>query len=148
MKEKIFITFIALILGLFITTIIFYIYESTKTKPEIKEKIVSSITPKTQTPTPTPTAKIEKLFLAINEPQNETVVTKATIEIKGKTNPENSVIVSSNLEDATVNPNSSGDFSVAIALENGINMITIRALSPKGEETSETRIVTLSQEEF
>lgn len=144
MKEKVVIIFIALVLGLFVTTIVFYIYESTKTPPKTKEETKKRTTQNT----PTPTLAVEKLFLTIDEPQNEALIDKKTIQVKGKTNPKNIIIISSNVEDTSADVDSQGSFSTDLQIDSGPDTITIRAIAPNGEETTDTRLVTFSQEEF
>ena len=72
MKEKLVIVVIAIGIGLFITTIAFLVYQSTKFKPqtdEAQKKVEGTQTQDTTTPTPEKTQD-----LTIREPKDEAVV--------------------------------------------------------------------------
>lgn len=148
MKERLVIVFIALILGLLITTAGFFIYQSAKAlpndKPQEKEAVAQASSP-VQTPTPTPPSG---LFLTIDTPTDESLFDKRTIDIKGKTNPDNLVIISSNQEDIEAKPTSNGSFSTTIIIDAGANKIITRAISPDGNEATDERVVTYSSEDF
>lgn len=144
MKERIVITFIALVLGLLITTLAFYFYQSVKNSPHPSQNTVKNTN---SLPTPTP-AQIIQTSLVVTDPQNEALVDKRTIQVKGKTDPKDSIIVSSNSEDVAVNPDPTGNFSVAITIDAGVNIITVRSISPNGIEKTDKRIVTYSTEDF
>lgn len=143
MKEKIVIIFIALVLGLFITTIAFYIYESTKTESQPKKEAKINVT---STPTPTPVS--EKLFLTLDSPSDEALVDEKVVEVKGKTNPLNTVVISSNIDYSVLQPDSKGVFSSDVAIDQTTNIITVLSITPQGEDKKEERVVTFSQEEF
>lgn len=141
MKERIIIVFVAAALGLAITTIAFFIYQQAKVLPgrEIKPQSLIKASP-------TPPA--DKTYLIIDEPINESISNKRTVEIKGKTNPENTLIITSNQEDQVVTPTREGTFSVAATIDVGANKIIIRSITPKGEEKIVIRVVTYTTEEF
>lgn len=141
MKERAIIVFIAVLAGLILTTLGFLLYESTKRKmPESvnKEKIITN----------TPSKKPAPFFVTIQGPQNESLSDKRSIVVKGKTNPENTLIISTNQEDVAATPAPSGSFSVTISIDTGANNIIVRAINPKGEETMDSVLVTFSPEEF
>jgi len=142
MKEKLIIIVVASVLGLLVTTIAYYAYQSTKPAQDKPSGKVKAITLK-----PTPTS-IPKVPLTIDEPKNETVVSRRTIQVKGKTSPENTIIVSTNTKDEVVQPTSEGNFSVSIEIGTGVNRVVIRVINPEGESYSEERVVTFTTEEF
>lgn len=145
MKEKIVIIFIALAIGLFITTIGFYFYQSNKNSSTAN---ISKNQGNKQNSQASKTLDINGIILTVDQPQNEDLTNKRVIAIKGKTNPENTIIVSSNTDDVIESPASNGSFSVNIPIDTGSNILIIRAVSPNGEEKNVQRIVTYSTEEF
>lgn len=139
MKERIVIIFIAVTLGLVLTTFGFFLYESTKPTKEI-------------TPTPLPATinqqPNETVNLTVDEPTDELVTEKRTITVKGKTDPENTIIISTNQEDTVAEPTSSGAFTTTISIDTGINQVIIKAITPDGEERDIIRTVSFSPEDF
>ena len=148
MKERFAIITIAAGIGLFTTSIAFLLFkQSTSQKPPITD----SNTTGSQTTTvqdDTKNKPPEGFFITVDEPQDESVVEKRTIVIKGKTNPGNTVIVSSNQEEAAGVPSKEGDFSLSLAIEAGMNTIITRAISPSGEEVVDQRTVSFTTDEF
>lgn len=143
MKEKIIIIFIALGLGLIITTGIFYLYQTTKTIPK-NQNDTSGKSQKVESPTPSKSS----LFLSVEEPSDEAIVDRRTIQVKGKTNPDNLIIVSSNSDDIVASPASDGGFSVTINIEAQTNKIKTKVISPTGESLSDEKTVTFFTEDF
>lgn len=147
MKERFAIIGIAVGIGLFTTSIAFLLFkQSTSQKPPVSQDVSenSGQTTLDNNDNKPP----EGFFIQIDEPLDEALSDKRTIIIKGKTNPENIVIASSNQEETIGNPSKSGDFSLSLAIEAGLNTIITRAISPSGEEISDTRTVTFTSEEF
>ncbi len=140
MKERIVIIFIAVTLGLLATTVAFFLYESAK-----PAKIAS---------TPQPTSPPEKqqvadsFLLVVTEPKDESITDKRSLLVKGKTNPENTIIVSSNSDDITINPTADGEFSATVTIAAGVNKLITTAINPEGESKTDTKIVSFSAEEF
>lgn len=147
MKERLVIVFIAVILGLLITTAGFFIYQSTKALPSLPQqpKNPSVQAEKTENPTPTPP---NGLFLTIDTPADESLADKRTISIKGKTNPDNLIIISSNSQDIEAKPTNNGSFSTTLIIDAGVNKIISRAIDPQGEQVTDERTVTYSSEDF
>ncbi|MBI2846787.1 MAG: hypothetical protein HYX82_02790 [Chloroflexi bacterium] len=97
-------------------------------------------TPKpTVTPTlePTATPVPAQFFLEILSPVNESVVQTASMEVKGRTVPDAVVSVNGR----SVDVNASGDFSVALTLEDGPNPIEVIASDFQGHQ--ESRVITV-----
>lgn len=142
MKEKILIIFVASILGLLITTIAFYIYQTTKSTTADK-KLENPIVKQENTPSPQSAGS-----LIIDEPKEDSVTDKRTVQIKGRAQPGSTIVVSSNTEDIAGQTADSGAFSFSIDIEAGVNKIITRAIQPDGSEIQDLRIVTFSTEEF
>lgn len=139
MKERIVIVFIAVALGLFVTTIGFLLYQQTKVLPKgtgINPGVIKQQEEKSN------------LYLSIEKPENETLTDTRTVVITGKTNPENTITASTNQEDIVTTPSKDGSFSISIAIDTGVNKLITRAISPTGEVKIDTRVITFSQEDF
>ncbi len=140
MRERIIIVFIAIVIGLLITTLLFFLYQQTKITPA-----KAPATTETGSPTLSPKKPSD---LIIDSPQDESLSDRRTIEVKGKTSAQSTVTVSTNQEDVVAQPASDGSFSVTISIAAGANKIVTRAIKPNGEESSDTRVVTYSTESF
>jgi len=137
-KEKVILSFIATLIGLMVAGGAFYFYESSKVPPKIKT--ISIISP---TPTPKPS-----IFLSLDRPKDEEVVSKKVITISGKTIPDSIVsIITENSQDI-ITPALNGDFSTTINVDDSQNLIEITAIAPNGESAKALRTVTFSTEEF
>lgn len=138
-QERVILSFIMVVIGLLVAGVAFYFYQTTK--------VVNPNSTASANPTPTQTPK-SNMFLVINAPTNEEVVTNKTLVISGKTLPEATVVIVTNSDQLIVNPSSQGDFSTTITLENDQNLIRINALSSDGEITTVERTVTYSTNSF
>lgn len=141
MKERVVIIFIAVTLGLLATTIGFFLYESSKPNKEITSS--SAITPKKPAPEPK-----NDISLTITSPKNETVTQNRTIQVKGSTDPENIIIISTNQEDIAISPTSNGSFSASISIDSGENKLIITAIDTHGNSKKITQTVSFSSDEF
>lgn len=140
MKERIVVVFIAIAIGLVATTLVFFLYQQTKTLPK-------TVVTRTQDITPTPASQ-KSDNLTVDSPADESITGKRSIIVKGSTDPKATIVVSTNQEDVVANPTADGKFSVTIAIDAGANKIVTRAIMPNGEESTDTRIITYSTEEF
>lgn len=143
MKERLIIIFVAIIAGLFITSAGFFIYQTTKsqkdTPPVEKQAVV----------TPTEEKKNDgSIFVKVAEPRDEIITQKRTLVVKGSTNPDNIIVVSTNIEDMEVKPTQEGEFSVSIDIDAGANPIVTRAIAPDGSVAQDIRTITYSTEDF
>jgi hypothetical protein len=139
-QERVILSFIMVLIGLLVAGAAFYFYQSTKTLPE-KSSVATDVTKATPTPAPT-------IFLTINQPANESVVSNKTLIISGKTSPNATVLLITDSGQEAFTPSSQGDFSTTITLDNGQNIITIEAVLGNGEIASTQRVVTYSTESF
>jgi len=138
--ERVLLSLLAVVVGLLVAGIAFYLYENTKTIPASRSKTIS-------TTTPIPTLK-PSIFLSVDKPKDEEVFGKKIISISGKTASDAIVIVLTNNDEKILTPTSSGDFSTTTTIEAGQNLIEITAIAQNGESTSVLRVVTFSTEEF
>jgi len=139
-KEKVVLSFIAVTVGILVTGVAFYLYQSTKTIPQSKIKTIKIVSP-------APTSK-PSIYLTIKEPEDEKVVGKKVVTISGTTTKDATIVILSPVDEDVVKPAGTGDFSTTINIDSGENIIEITAISPNGEEIKVTRTVTFSTEEF
>lgn len=142
MKERLIIIFVALIAGLFITSAGFFIYQSTKQTSDTPVAKTNPTTNGDSTETPS------GLYVRVSEPTDEAITEKRTLTIKGTTNPDNIIVVSTNLEDIQGKPTQEGNFSVTVDIDAGANTVITRAISPTGASVQDIRTITYSTEEF
>lgn len=142
MKERLVIIIVAIIAGLFITSAGFFIYQSTKKGNDTPLSKQSSNTNKNVQ------QENSSLYVRVSEPTDESLTAKRTLVVKGTTNPDNLIIVSTNLEDVEAKPTSEGTFSVSIDIDAGANEVITRAITPSGDSAQDIKTVTYSTEEF
>jgi len=141
-KEKIVFSIIAILLGLFVAGGAFYIYQMTRSIKDTPPQIVLN-------PTPTPIqSQNDKNFLNIDSPKEEEVFGKRIIDIKGKTDKDATIIVSTMNLDQVVKPNSKGEFNLTHTLDEGVNILRFTAVFKDGSEQTQNRTVTSTEEEF
>lgn len=138
--ERVILSFIAVVIGLIVAGIAFFIYQSTRVIPSYN---VPTITLQKVTPTPGP-----GVLLTIDQPSDESVIQTRTITLSGKTAPQTTVVVNTGSDDEVVSPSQSGDYTVTLTLASGENEIVVTAIDPTGNETTKTITVTSSTEDF
>lgn len=138
--EKIILSIAGILAGLFVAGIAFYIYQTTRT---ISPTTIKTIT--LQKPTP---ANVNAVPLALDSPTDESVVTSRTITVSGKTNPNVTIVVTTDTGDSVVSPSSAGAFSLNLTLDTGENRILITAIDPSGQETQKQLTVSVETEDF
>lgn len=141
-KEKIVLSFIAVLAGLLVSGIAFYFYQTTKAIPAPKEETITANT------LPTPTSFKESIFLNIDNPKDETVTDKKILTVSGKTVKDAIVAISTNTSDEVVPVTSNGNFTTTVNLTDGQNKIEITTIAQNGEEKTVIKTVTYSMEDF
>ncbi|MBI5044525.1 MAG: hypothetical protein HZC02_01235 [Candidatus Levybacteria bacterium] len=139
--ERIILSLIAIFVGLLVAGGAFYIYQMTK---QIPDDQADTITIKSH-PTPTPRSAN---FLSIESPKNESIVENKTITITGKTVPKSTIIVSTVSSDQVVKPSAAGNFSLTQVIDTGVNLVTVTAIFPDGNQQTQQRIVSYVTEDF
>lgn len=137
-KERVVLSFVAVLIGLLVATIIFYLYQATKT---ITPSKITNITIK-----PSPT--LAPFFLSIDSPIDESVVSNKILPINGKTESNATVVIITPVDQQVVSPSSVGDFSTTVTLDNGENNVEITAIGADGQETKVDKTVTYSTDNF
>lgn len=139
-KEKLILSFIATLFGLLVAGIVFYLFQSTKTVPNTNTKTISFTSP---APTSPPT-----ISLTLDRPKDEEVVNGKVLVISGKTQSNAVVVVITESSDEVITPSSNGSFSTTVNLDEGQNILEVRAIAPNGESVTSKKTITYSQEEF
>lgn len=139
--ERVLLAVLAVVIGLLVAGIAFFLYENTKKNPPPNNNKTASIS----TPTPTPKPSI---FLTVDQPKDEEVVSKKIISISGKTSKDAIIAILTNNDEQVLTPTGTGDFSTTTTIEDGQNLIEISAIAQNGESTGILRVVTFSTEEF
>lgn len=139
-KESVVLSFIAVVIGILVSGVAFYLYQSTKTISPSKVKTVS-IAPTS----PTPASSIQ---LTVDQPKDEDVTDSKTVTVSGHTQANATVIITTLTEDLVVTPTKLGSFSTTVTIGNDQNPIEITAVGPDGQETKITRTITYSTESF
>lgn len=139
-KEKVVLAFVATLIGLFVAGGAFYLYQKGRVVPSEKIKIISI-----NKPTPTPKTSV---FLTLTSPADEEVTNQRVINISGKTASEAMVAILTQGNEQVIMPARDGSFQATVNIDNGQNIIEVTSIMPNGEETSITRVVTYSTEEF
>ncbi|MEK7160117.1 MAG: hypothetical protein AAB702_01390 [Patescibacteria group bacterium] len=138
-QERVILSFIMVVIGLLVAGAAFYFYQTTK--------VVSTNSSALANPTPTESPK-STIFLSINTPASEEVVSNKTLIISGKTLPQATIVIVTNSDQLVVKPSTQGDFSTTVTLENDQNLIRIHSLSSNGEIATVERTVTYSTNSF
>lgn len=138
-KERIALCFVAASIGLFVSGIIFFVYQTARTIPRTQRRVLVT------SPNPSPKPSI---FVSVESPKHEEVVDRRLVSVLGKTAKDATVVLSVQSTDYVLTPSSSGDFSATVTIENGVNLIEILAIAPNGEEAKEVRTVAYSIESF
>lgn len=138
--ERLILSFIAAMIGLMVAGGGFYLYQMTKTIPNIKTPTIARTLP-----TPTPD---KANFLVVTSPKEEDVVDRKTITISGQTSPQAVITISTEIGDQVVKPAQNGNFSVTQTIDSGVNIVQITAIFPNGDEQKIIRSVTYATEDF
>lgn len=145
MKEKFVIVFIAVALGLVITTVGFLIYQSTKITPENAAN--GSQTEIKKIGGQQTTTKDTSGFTVIS-PDDESLTSTRTITVKGTAQPGSTIVISSNSNDVAAQTTADGKFSATITIDAGANKIVTEAINADGSSVQDERVVTYSTDDF
>jgi len=138
--ERIVLSVIAILIGLFVAGIVFYFFQMASTKPATKKQ--------TNTPLPSPTPSAQEPNISITSPEDEIIVDTKSVKLEGKAPVGTTVVISMENGQNVVVPDSQGNFSDTVSLEDGVNLIHITAIHPNGKSESIVRTVSYSTETF
>ncbi len=139
-KESVVLSFIAVVIGILVSGVAFYLYQSTKTISPGKVKTVSIA--------PTKPATASPVQLTVDLPKDEDVTDSKTITVSGRTQPNATIVITTLTDDVVVTPTTLGTFSTTVTISSDQNPIEITAIGPDGQETKITRTITYSTESF
>jgi hypothetical protein len=142
--ERVILSFIAILVGLFAAGVAFYLYQSTKSLPSQNAQPISIAKP-TNVVTP---AMDDTGYLTIDSPKDEEVFTKKTVSVSGKTMAGATVLVSTDDGDQVVEPAGNGSFNLTATIPDGTSIMRITAILPTGEEKVVQKTITFSTENF
>ncbi len=117
----------------------------TPSSPAVKNEVSAKPTRSPEKATPTPVSSVK---LTISEPENEAVVNKSSIVIKGHTIPGATVVLIGNEDEVILEASQSGSFRTDFELTGGVNDIEATAYDDKGNEAKEILTVTYSTAKF
>lgn len=137
--EKILLSFVAVLIGLIVAGIGFYIYQSTKAIPSNKLNTVKLATPTPSLPT---------VLLTVESPADESTSESKTITVSGKTQANATILVSTPTGDQVIKPSSEGAYSTTATITDGENTIDVIAIAPNGTQTERVITVTYTTESF
>lgn len=138
-KEKVLVTFLAILGGIVFSIGLFFIYQKTQqlsTKPPSNKETVEI--------TPTPV----KFFLNIDNPQNEAVFDKKIIQLSGKTLGTAVVVIMGQDKEFVLMPAADGSFSTTITLLDGVNQVEVIAINADGKIITDKLTATYTKEDF
>ena len=138
-KEKVILSFVAVLVGLLVAGGAFYFYQQTKVLPSDLQKPISITT--NQTPKP-------KVTLSLDEPKDESVSDTRVIKVSGKTDPDAVIVILTDNDYDVITPSSTGDFSTTETIRDGENSIEVTAMNKNGDVNTIKRTVTYSTESF
>lgn len=147
MKERLIIVFVAVIIGLVLTTVGYLVYQSFQEQTPRTDTAPQQATTDSA-PVTSPTPNANEFHVIITEPKPEAITDKRTISVKGSTNPGNTIIISTNQDDVVAEPKDDGTFSTTVTINAGTNILVARAIDAQGNTTEDTRVITFVAEEF
>lgn len=139
MKKEVFLAIaIGFALGLVITFGIWTANKSLKNLPQPSPTTTSLV------PSPTPTNQLTNNQLTISTPEDESLTSSDTVTVSGKATAGSTVVITYEDGEKVVPTDASGNFTSAIDLISGYNIITVFAYDTAGNESSQSLTVTYS----
>jgi hypothetical protein len=139
-KEIIFAVSIGLIVGLIITFGMYRAQQAMKGASTINSSITDALT---SPQTSSANQQSEDAFL-VTQPEDESLVTEASIHVSGQTYPNSTIVVLGGTTEAIGSSDDKGNFSVAVNLQSGANILSIRVLNPNYNTLEVVRSVIFS----
>jgi hypothetical protein len=98
--------------------------------------------------TPSPQISGPPLSLEISEPKNEEITSTSKTTIKGKTQPSNTVVLDSDIDNIVAAASADGSFSFPVTLSEGGNQFMITSYNDKAEAESKTITILYTTEKL
>lgn len=146
-KEVFFAIFLGFVLGLIIT---FGIWTANKSLKQANVAVVNpqSSTSATPAASPVPSQPISTLALSFTSPEDESLVSKSTVVVEGKTAPNSVVALYYDLGDQFVSSDSAGKFTATVPLDTGYNFITATAYDDHGNTATKDLTITYTTQKI
>jgi len=106
--------------------------------------IKSGITPSTINSTPTPTLDSSNNQITINSPENESIVSNSKVTIKGSSNPQSTIIITTVNKSYIIHSDDAGNFNTEIEVDSGANQIQIDAIDTNDNQSTTKLVITYS----
>jgi len=126
---------LAVIIGVLLGGVILYGINLANSSSKINSGSKNTEENSQETPSPT---KISDNRISIITPQNNAVVTKSLISLKGSVKPNSSVAIVTESDDIITTADNAGNFSSDINLISGENIITVTAVDENQATASAT----------
>lgn len=110
---------------------------------------VKGQTAKLYSPTGAPvTSEPATLSLNISSPDGDILSFNSSIIVSGDTNPESTVLISSDAQNLILESKNDGSFSSTFSLDEGVNNITIAVFNKLGDIRTQNRTIYYSKEKI
>lgn len=139
--ERIVLSIIAVLIGLFVAGIVFFLYQMTMNKKPPETKHVISILP-------SPSVEQTQSFFSLDTPADQSVSSTNTITLSGKAPAGSHIVISQESGQDVVTATQDGTFSDQITLDDGVNLVHLTAIRPDGKEDSKTYTFSYTTENF
>lgn len=140
-KEKVLLSTAAVLVGLLVAAVAFYLYQGTRGISTQNPGSEVSILKPSSTPKP-------KVLLVLNQPEDESIADTRVVKVSGKTEPDATIVVTTDTDEDVITPTSTGDFSTTVTIDNGGNIIKVTAIGKNGDTNSISRTVSYTTESF
>lgn len=117
---------IGVVIGVLSASAFWYLRSNTFSLPKSENKITKAVR-KTEED-----LKKAPIFLTVDKPVNQSIISEDTALVSGKTNSGNVIIVSGGDNDETIFSDN-GEFKKEIGLKEGINLINVTAADMNGQ---------------
>lgn len=97
-----------------------------------------------QVATPTPSTDNSDNKIIVISPENETIVSNSQLTVKGTTNPNSTVVVSTPIDSYYSSSDEKGNFSLNVEIESGANQIQIDSIDTDDNQITSQFLVTYS----
>lgn len=138
--ERIVLSSIAILIGLFVAGIVFYFLQVAGAKPDGQKHVISIL--------PTPSPENTTSLLSITEPLDETLSLTKSVTLKGKSSVGATIVITSENGQQVVVADDNGSFSEKIILDEGVNLFQITSIEKGGKSESITYTLSYSTESF
>ncbi|SRR5258708_3521872 len=139
-KEILFAVGIGLVVGLIITFGMYRARQAVTGATTINNQLNGTLA----SPPPTNVTAPEQDAFLVSEPLNESLISDPNIRVSGQAFPNAAIIILGGITETVGTADANGNFSLAVTLQPGGNLLTIRALSDSRDSLEVARTVIAS----